>query len=103
MATTFQIEMDYRVAMGQAEHLEDAARKVRDQIQDLRHSEGSVRASWQGEDAEWYISKMCKTERDLLIMEKKLRRAAEVTRSVAKSIYMAEKRAIEIANMRGYR
>lgn len=103
MATLYKIEMDYRAALLEAEALERAAKRVGGQREELQRSEGQIRACWQGEDAELYIGKMQKTEHDMKITEKNLYRAASVTRGIAEKVYLAEKRAIEIANIRKYR
>ena len=98
--TAHTIYLDYQKAMRQADRLEEAAKKIRNEKSSLHSCRGSISSAWKGDNASAFIRKVSVVENDLASIEKSIRNAAAVIRRIAKETYDAEQRALTMAKNR---
>ena len=100
--TNFQIAMDFQKAKNQASKLDEAARTIRRESNRFTNCRNDVAASWTGDNATRFTSKMGMVSEDLEKIAKNLEQTADVIRKNAKTIYDAEMEAKRIAEVRTY-
>lgn len=101
MATRQSIELDFRQAQAQADRIDGVADRL------SRLSGGqfgatmqNLSANWKGENASGYLSKGARLQEKMNGTANELRSTAGDIRRVARALYEAEMRALEIAETR---
>lgn len=103
MATRESIMMDYQAACGQASELEQIASNMKKMANNnLSQSLQDLSCYWQGSNAEAYLKKGTQLHLDITLNAKELENIASAIRTIAKNIYDAELKNIEIAESRNY-
>lgn len=97
-----QIMMDFNKARSQATKLENAAASIRRESRRFTECRSDVAASWTGDNATKFTSKMGLVSEDLNTIAANLEKAADTIRKNAKTIYDAEMEAKRIAELRSY-
>lgn len=101
MKSESEIRMDFQRALEQARRLDALAdsmdRRTADRMGDA--VEG-IHSAWRGDSASRYLGKVQDLQRELRQNVNSLRAAASEVRRVARQIYEAEMRALEIAQSR---
>lgn len=101
--TAYSIKMDYNNAIKQAEKLEKLARDLKQIAQtQLQECLSNVDRSWKSTSSVKYINKGKKLREEILSRAKNLEKTAETIRTIAKNVYDAEMRSLEIAKRRTY-
>lgn len=102
MATRESIRADLNAAYAQANQLENAARRLDSAAGDagLNGSLSMVQANWTGNNANNYLNKGHELKRKMNTSASRLNQIAGTIRTVAKNIYDAELRNIELAEQR---
>lgn len=97
----FTIEINYSKAKAQADSLEDAARQLKKMANSrLEESCNTISSNWQGENADKYLKKVRKLQRDIEQVSRDLENTARSIRNIAKITYQADRTAYEIAQRR---
>lgn len=101
--TASEIRMDFSRAKRQADQLETLGNELK-KLADhkLEDSIGRISSAWKGANSESYVAKGRALEEKLLQNAGELQRAAEALRTIAQNIYLAEMRALELAQERRY-
>lgn len=103
MKTRNQIQFDFEQAKRQADALDEIAGRLDDLAnKKVAAAREELPAYWEGISAQAFQSKQMKLEEEIRSSAKKLRDEAEKVRTVAKLIYDAEMRALEISARRTY-
>lgn len=101
MKSSSEIRFDFRNAMEQARRLDVLADRIDQQVTNkLDETTQSVHAAWKGGNAAHYISKTQDLRQQIHQSARTLRDIAEDIRRIARRIYEAEMRALEIARRR---
>lgn len=96
-----EIRVDFQNAMRQAKSLEDLADDIdRRVVNRLDEGAQNVHAAWRGDSAARYIGKTQELQRQVRQTARTLRDTAGDIRKIARRIYEAEMRALEIARKR---
>ena len=98
-----EIYFNFEKAKKQATELENVANRIsRLASSDLNRTMQTISVNWKGDNASAYLKKGNKLEQEILDTAKALRRTASDIRQIAKNMYDAEMRALEIAQRRTY-
>lgn len=101
--SAFEIRMDYRNAVSQAESLSEIAKELKATADSgLSDCMSEISGSWTGSNADGYIKKCDLLREKILHSSDKLQRTAEAIRKIAKNTYDMEMRALEIMKTREY-
>jgi len=101
MKSSSEIRFDFRNAMEQAKKLDALADSIDRRVAGkLDETAQSVHAAWKGDSATRYIGKTQELRRQVHQTANSLRDIAEDIRRIARRIYEAEMRALEIARSR---
>lgn len=103
MKSELTIYLDYKRALVQARDLDEAASILKTQSENVSECCTDFASSWQGTDAEAYISKARLLQEYLDKAALQTSAAADTIRSIAEATYRAEKEALRIATARTYR
>lgn len=98
----FSIIMDYQNAMRQAENLEKIAEELKQCIDNSETFKANVRGSWNGENAELYISKTEQSTERLRQIRNSVIATKDVVKRIAKRTYDSEMAALDISTKRTY-
>ncbi len=102
-ASVYTIEMDFSRAQEQAGKLDAiAARMVELAESDMADCLTDLLANWKGESAALYGRKGREMERQVKGTAEELRKTAQALRTMAASVYRAEKQAVQAAKTRTY-
>lgn len=103
MADRYTIEFDFQKALTQAERLEEIGQGL-NTLADTRlyNILQDVSANWKGENASSYLNKGSVLQNRITNTGTSLKSIAEEIRSMARRIYEAEMRNLEIAEERQY-
>ena len=103
MATEYSIKMDFEKAKASAAKLDDVADSINQKMEnDYQELMGDVRYNWKGDNADRFLVKSEVIVEKLNTVEKNLHETADTIRRIAKNIYDAEMRALEIARKREF-
>ena len=97
MKAKAHIEIDFQLAIRQAERLEEIASKLISISGNMLQITDTFFASWSGENARIYIQKHTQVREEMKRASEELREVACNIRCLAKRVYDAEMRAYEIA------
>lgn len=101
MKSSWEIRIDFQNAIAQATALENLANDIERKVAGkLTQSAQSIHAAWKGESASQYINKTMDLCKQVQRTVTTLRDTASDIRRIAKQIYDAEQRALEIASRR---
>lgn len=101
MKSSSEIRFDFQNAMGQAKKLDALADSMeRRVVNKLDETSQSVHTAWKGDNASRYLGKTRELQRQIRQTVSDLRTTAGAIRRVARQIYEAEMRALEIARNR---
>lgn len=101
MKSSSEIRVDFQNAMQQAQKLDELANDIDRRVANkLDETAQSVHAAWKGDSATLYIGKTQELRRQVQQTARTLRDTAEDIRRIARRIYEAEMRALEIAQSR---
>lgn len=101
MKCSSEIRFDFQNAMQQAQKLDELANDIDRRVANkLDETVQSVHAAWKGDSATLYIGKTQELRRQVQQTARTLRDTAEDIRRIARRIYEAEVRALEIAQSR---
>lgn len=101
MRSSNEIQFDFQNAMEQARKLDELANCIDRRVSGkLEETSQSVYAAWKGDSAIRYINKTQELRRQIQQTVNSLRETAEDIRRIARRIYEAEMRALEIAQRR---
>lgn len=101
MKTSGEIRFDFQNAMQQARKLDELADSIeRRVVGKLDETSQSVHAAWKGDSASRYLRKTGELQGQIRQTARSLRSTAEDIRRIARRIYEAEMRALEIAQSR---
>lgn len=96
-----EIEINFRSDVQRAEELEAVAENLeRLSKNKYKDTMQQISANWRGECASLYLQKGDVLQEELLEVATELKKIAETTRNIAKRTYLAEKKALEIAQRR---
>ncbi len=102
MKSSSEIRFDFQNAMEQARRLDALADSLERRVAGkLDETAQSVHAAWKGSSANRYISKTQELRAQVRQSARTLRDIADDIRRIARRIYEAEMRALEIARRRG--
>lgn len=97
MRTAFEIRMDYRRALNQAEELERVARDLRrTATNDLQDCISDISHNWTGENSSAYIKKCNTLKTNIEKTARKIEKTAGTIRTVAQTTYHAEMAALNL-------
>jgi len=98
MASRWEIEMDFRRAMAEAKKLDEAAGSL-DKLSRKRLSETlqTISVNWKGESASLYTKKGAALQGRMNTTASELHKIAEDIRTIARRIYEAEMKNVEVA------
>lgn len=97
-ATLSEIEFDYQKAIAQAGELESIAQSLKKVGNDtLESSLNTIKGNWEGENSKAYCTKGNKLKIKIVKTAGDIEKAASTLRTIAKNVYDAEKRNIQIA------
>ena len=103
MASKYEIEMDFKAALRQADKIDNIASKLsRTANSDYQNTLQGISSAWKGDNANIYINKSSVLVGRMSNTASRLNEAADTIRRIAKNIYDAEMRAWEIAQRRDY-
>ncbi len=97
MKTKAHIEIDFQLAMREAERLETVASNLVNAWGNLLQIMDSFSGNWSGANARMYRQKYERVCDEIYATSKEIRNIASDIRAIAKRIYDAEMRAYEIA------
>lgn len=101
MKSSGEIHFDFQNAMEQAKKLDALADNIeRRVVNKLDETSQSVHAAWKGDSASRYLGKTQELQRQIRQTANTLRDTAQDIRRIARQIYEAEMRALEIAQSR---
>lgn len=101
MKSSSEIRFDFQNAMEQAKKLDALADNIeRRVVNKLDETSQSVHAAWKGDSANRYLIKTQELQRQIRQTANALRNTAQDIRQIARRIYEAEMRALEIARNR---
>lgn len=101
MKSSSEIRFDFQNAMDQAKKLDELANSIDRRVAGkLDETSQSVHAAWKGDSANRYIGKTQELRWQIQQTARTLRDTAEDIRRIARRIYEAEMRALEIAQRR---
>ncbi len=103
MSTQYEIVMNFKAAVAQANKLEDIAeRLIRVSDNDYNNTLQNISSAWKGENAQAFISKSSLLIEKMDNTAESLRSAADTVRQIAINIYEAEMAALTVAREREY-
>lgn len=99
MATRFSIEMDFNQAMRQADRLDELAEQLRS-LSDNKFNGTlqNISSGWKGENATAYLAKGTTLKGKMTSTAGELSGIASDIRTIARRVYEAEMRALELAS-----
>lgn len=98
------IEMDFRKAMRQADHLNEIAERLKTlSDNNLENTLNNISNNWISNASNNFCNKGRKVENDILAIAREIENSAANIRSIARRVYEAEKHAEEIARGRSYK
>lgn len=98
MRTSDAIRFDFQTAMNEAGKLDDIANTIEKRVAGgMEHAEQNVHVLWQGTSATHYIGQAQELRGQVEKTVQELRLTAEEIRRIARRMYEAEMRALEIA------
>ena len=101
MKSSSEIRFDFQNAMQQAQKLDELANDIDRRVANkMDETAQNVHAAWKGDSATLYIGKTQELRQQVQQTAKTLRDTAEDIRRIARRIYEAEMRALEIAQSR---
>lgn len=101
--SAFEIQMDYRNAIKQADSLSEIARELKVTADSgLQECVSEISGSWTGDNASNYIKKCNLLKEKIVYSSDKLQKTASAIRKIAKNTYDMEMRALEIMRRREY-
>lgn len=103
MSTQYEIDMNFRAAIAQANKLEEVAERLRRvSDNDYNNTLQNISSAWKGENAQAFINKSSLLIEKMDNTAESLRNAAGTIRQIAKNIYEAEMAALAVAREREY-
>ncbi len=94
----YTIEMNFTRAREQAGQLETAAGQLEKiATGNMEEVLSSIMGNWKGENADVYLGKARKVQKDILSVSKELKNTATAIRHIAQVTYQAEMAALELA------
>lgn len=101
MKSSGEIRVDFQNAMNQARRLDSLADDIDQRVSSkLEDTAQSVHSAWRGDSANRYISKTQELRQQVRQTARSLRDIANDIRKIARRVYEAEMRALEIARRR---
>lgn len=101
--SAFEIQMDYRNAIRQADSLSEIARELKTTADSgLQDCMSEISGSWTGDNATGYVKKCSLLKDKIIRSSEKLQKTADAIRKIAKNTYDMEMRALEIMKRREY-
>lgn len=101
MKSDNEIRIDFQNALEQARRLDSIADRLDRRVAGkLEETTQGIHAAWKSDSASLYLGKNQELQRQIRQTGKRLRAAAEEIRKIARQIYEAEMRALEIARQR---
>lgn len=101
--SAFEIQMDYRNAIKQADSLSEIARELKANADsDLQECIAEISGNWTGDNASDYVKKCNLLKEKIVHSSDKLLKTANAIRRIAKNTYDMEMRALEIMIRREY-
>lgn len=99
----FEIQMDYRMAVQQAESLREIARELQNLgNQNMQDCMAEISGNWKGNNSNEYISKCSLLKGNVIKTADKLERIANTIQRIAKNTYDAEMESLRLALTRVY-
>ena len=104
MKSAYRIRMDFNEALADARRLDETAERMNSLAErDFQESINNLSYAWTGNNANIFREKEESVRREILENVKNLRNVADDIRTIARRIYEAEMRALEIARERSSR
>lgn len=104
MASLATIKLNYRQGMEQARRLGELAEKLREEgDRQLEDMISNLNTNWKGENAQAYLIKCRRLQKNIQKNANQLSKASEVVRTIVKNTYDAEMASYRIAQERTYR
>ena len=101
MKSSSEIRFDFQNAMEQAKKLDSLADNIERRVSNkLEEAAQNIHSAWKGDSATRYIGKTQELQQQTRQTARTLRDTAEDIRRIARRIYEAEMRALEIAQKR---
>lgn len=101
MASRAQIEMDFRRAMAQADHVDQLAERLSSvSNKQFGGTLQNLSSGWKGDNANLYMQKGAKLQNKMNVSARDLHNTASDIRRAAKRLYAAEMAALAIAQTR---
>ena len=99
----FEIRMDYKNAIRQADSLTEVARELRRTADnDLQYCVAEISNNWTGDNSTAYVNKCNMLKSNILKTADRLEKTAVTIRKIAKNTYDAEMKALQLATVRKY-
>lgn len=101
--TNSKIDIDFRMVMEQAKHLDEVASQMKDLSESSFYEAlQNIAGSWKGENANLYVHKGDTLKGNMTGTAKELKKIAEDIKKRAICIYNKEQKAVSIAKTRSY-
>ncbi len=101
MKSKYQIELDYKAAINQAQKLETIASNIKNMSSnDLETCMTQIKAKWESTNATTFINKGRTLQQQISETAKELEKTAKTIRSIAERTRRAEMEALRIAMIR---
>ena len=101
MKSKYQIELDYKASINQAQKLENIAKNIKNMSSnDLEACMNQVKANWESTNATAFITKGRTLQQQIAATAKELDKTAKTIRSIAERTKRAEMEAVRIAILR---
>lgn len=101
--SSYEIRMNYKRAVAQANSLEQIAADMRNSAdKDLQECISEISCNWAGNNANAYMAKCQRLSESVKRTAENLKKTADTIRRIAKNTYTAEMRALELARTRKY-
>lgn len=103
MAGISKIDIDFRMVMEQANHLDEVASQMED-LSEKSFGEAlqDISGSWKGDNASLYIHKGNTLKENMTDTAQQLKQISDAIKKKAKFIYDTEQKAVSIAKTRSY-
>ncbi len=101
--SAFEIQMDYRNAIRQADSLSEIARDLKTTANSgLQDCMAQISTNWTGDNSRAYTQKCTTLKTNIVRSADKLQKTAEAIRRIAKNTYDTEMNALSIMQRREY-
>ena len=101
MKSKYQIELDFKASINQAQKLENIASNIKKMSEnDLEACMNQVKANWESTNATTFINKGRTLQQQISATAKELKKTAKTIRGIAETTKRAEMEAIRIATLR---